>query len=288
MKLLILGGDGMLGHQLVQSLAPRHEIQATLRLRATAYTRMPKEILERAIFGVEAADFASIERVIESARPQAVINAIGAIKQRSEARDAVKSIEINALLPHKLACACDVMDARLIQISTDCVFSGRKGGYREADVPDPEDIYGRSKLLGEVTGPGAITLRSSIIGLELNHRDSLVEWFLAQNGAIKGFRRAVFSGFTTLEMARIVELVLLDHPEKQGLYHVSSAPIDKYTLLTKLRDRLDRDILIHADDDFQCDRSLDSSRFQSEFEYAPPTWDTMLDELSDQIRERDE
>jgi dTDP-4-dehydrorhamnose reductase len=270
----------MLGHQLVESWRDKHEVHASFRGAEPDYAK-PRP--ERAHYGVGIADLTALVRRV---RPAAVINAIGVVKQREQAKDAIVSIEVNSLLPHQLANICAEIGARLVQLSTDCVFSGRTGMYTEQDAADPGDLYGRSKLLGEVSGPGSITLRSSIIGLELSNKHSLVEWFLAQRGRIKGFRKAIYSGFTTLEMARIIEHVLLADPTRHGVYHVSSAPLDKLALLTKLRDLLKLDLELVPDDSFVCDRSLDSQRFRSEFEYVPPSWDAMLGELSSQIKER--
>lgn len=286
MKILVLGGDGMLGHQVVESLRARHEIQATVRSGIGAYSEIAKFLPEAVHYGIDALHYRAVQRVVESVRPDAVINCLGIVKQRIEAKDSIVSLETNALLPHRLADTCAQVGARLVQPSTDCVFSGRQGNYRESDFPDADDLYGRSKLLGEVEGQDCITLRTSIIGLELSRRQGLVEWFLGQRGTIRGFRKAIYSGFTTLEMARIIEHLLESNPQRSGLYHVSSAPIDKYSLLTKLRDRLGRAIQIVPDDDFVCDRSLDSSRFQAEFAYTPPSWDTMIDEFASQIEER--
>lgn len=286
MRLLILGADGMLGHQLALSLAPRHAIVGTVRGPRADYAgcaaMLPAQLHDR----IDAADFASVLGVLDSVRPDAVVNAIGIVKQRSESKHAIPSIEINALLPHRLAIACRERGARLLHLSTDCVFSGRKGHYAEDDPADAEDLYGRSKLLGEVGDPGSLTLRTSIIGLELARRKSLIEWFLAQRGTIRGYRQAIYTGFTTLEMARIVEHALLAQPERSGVYQASSEPIDKYTLLVKLRDRLGRDLAIEPDDEFRCDRSLTSDRFRRDFDYSPPTWDEMIDELAVQIQER--
>lgn len=286
MNILILGADGMLGHQLVETLSSRHDVVGTLRLDANSYGAIAGFLPETALYGVDVQDYRSVARAITAVRPDAVINAVGIVKQRPESKHAITSIEINALLPHRLAVACAEIGARLIHMSTDCVFSGRQGNYVETDFADADDLYGRSKLLGEVSDAGSVTLRTSIIGLELSRKRSLVEWFLAQRGGIKGFRRAIYSGFTTLEMARIIEHVLVGHPGKSGVYHVSSAPIDKYALLCKLRDRLGRSIEIAPDDDFSCDRSMLSRRFQEEFGYVPPSWDAMIDELGTQIEAR--
>jgi len=286
MKILVLGADGMLGHQLVESLGPRHDVVGTLRLDANSYVPIAGFLPKTAVYGVDVQDYGSVARAIALVRPDAVINAVGIVKQRPESKHAISSIEINALLPHRLAISCAEIGTRLIHVSTDCVFSGRQGNYVETDFADADDLYGRTKLLGEVSDAGCITLRTSIIGLELSRKKSLVEWFLAQNGAIKGFRKAIYTGLTTLEMARVIEHVLVGHSGKRGVYHVSTAPIDKYTLLCKLRDRLGRSIEIAPDDDFSCDRSMLSRRFQEEFGYVPPSWDAMIYELGTQIEAR--
>jgi dTDP-4-dehydrorhamnose reductase len=213
-----------------------------------------------------------------------VVNAAGIVKQRADTHDSIPNIAINALLPHRVASLCAASGARLIHISTDCVFSGLEGRYTEASTPDPRDLYGQSKLLGEVHAPHCLTLRTSMIGPEISRKTGLLEWFLAQRGSIKGFRRAIFSGFTTLELTRIVERLALHYPAAHGLYHVSAAPISKYDLLAMLGERLPVDVSIAPDDAFHCDRSLDSSRFRAQFSYAPPAWEEMLDELALAIR----
>ncbi|NOU10917.1 MAG: SDR family oxidoreductase, partial [Nitrospira sp.] len=190
-------------------------------------------------------------------------------------------------LPHRLALLCRTIGARLIHFSTDCVFSGRKGNYRETDQPDAEDIYGRTKLLGEVSEPHCLTLRTSMVGPELSRKTGLLEWFLAQRGqTVKGFTKAIFSGFPTSELARIVELVLTDVPAIHGLYHVAAQPISKYDLLTLVRDRLHVPVTIERDVTFQCDRSLDASRFHQDTGYLPPAWEAMIDDMAHHMTER--
>ena len=288
MRILILGGGGMLGHQLAASYQSIHEIFVTVRGNregsGLADLLSPKQVLEQ----VDVLDKAQLEKIFEQVKPEAVINAVGVIKQRDDASVAIPSIEINSLLPHRLSELCMQAGARLVHLSTDCVFSGEKGFYAESDVPDARDLYGRSKLLGEVTDPHTVTLRTSIIGLELRHKKSLIEWYLAQSGAIKGFTRAIYSGFTTAEMARIIERVLLQHPELNGLYQVASEPINKYQLLSCLNELLGRDDLeIVPDAEFVCDRSLNGELFKQATGYQPPSWDNMLAELGEQIKERD-
>ncbi len=284
MKVLVLGGDGMLGHELFLHLRARHETKVTLRQPLAAYSSKGLFTGGNAYAGVDARAYAALERVLEDYRPDAVVNAIGIVKQRPESEDAIVSIEVNALLPHRLALSCRRLGARVVHLSTDCVFSGDKGRYGEEDRPDALDIYGRSKLLGEVGGEGAITLRTSMIGLGLYRKTSLVDWFLAQHGRVQGYRNAIFSGLTTRELSRVIAMLLEKHPQASGLFHVSASAISKYELLMKLRDRLQAPVEIVPADEPRIDRSLDSRRFRRVFGYEPPSWDQMLDELAGEIR----
>jgi dTDP-4-dehydrorhamnose reductase len=284
MRVLILGGDGMLGHQLLKHFAPRHETRVTLRQPLGAYASFRLFTPDNAYAGVDLTTMAGLRPVLADFRPDAIVNAAGIVKQRPTAEEAIPSLEINALLPHRLALLCGEIGARLVHMSTDCVFSGREGNYRETDPADAEDLYGRTKYLGEVHSPGAITLRTSIIGTELSRKTGLLEWFLAQQGTIRGYRHAIFSGFTTIEMARIIERLLTGFPAASGVYHVSSAPISKYDLLGLFKTALGRSVEILPYDEFRCDRSLDSTRFRSEFGYRPPEWPSMVGELARAIQ----
>jgi dTDP-4-dehydrorhamnose reductase len=280
MRILVLGGDGMLGHQLLKSLSSRHEVKVTLRQNLAVYQQYGLFVESNSYAGIDVRSFARISEVMADFQPDAVINAVGIVKQRIEAKESIPSIEINALLPHRLSVLCRVAGVRLIHLSTDCVFSGKKGNYRENDPPDADDLYGRSKYLGEVHESHCLTLRTSIIGYELSRKKSLLEWFLSQTGTVKGFTGAIYSGFTTKEMSRIIEMVLLKNTDAHGLYHVTSDPINKYDLLLLFRDKFDKDIEVVRDGDFVCDRSMDSARFRRDFDYVPPTWDAMIAELA--------
>lgn len=288
MKILVLGADGMLGHQLVASLRGRHDVAGTVRQPANMYASLADALPGKVFASVDTRDFPLVEDAFSTFAPDAVVNAVGIVKQRKEAKDAIDSILVNALLPHRLAELCVRHGVRLVHLSTDCVFSGRQGRYTDDALHDARDLYGRSKSMGEVEGPGVTTLRTSIIGLELARKASLIEWFLAQAGEIRGFTRAIYSGFTTLEMARIIEALLLRPEAVFGIYNVSSDPIDKYTLLSALNERLGSPVTVRPDDSFECDRSLDSLRFRATFGYEPPSWDRMLDELAGQIHARAE
>jgi dTDP-4-dehydrorhamnose reductase len=239
------------------------------------------EVLDpvRIVPGVRAEEPRTIARALDETRPDAVVNCIGIVKQAVD--DPEPAIRINALFPHRLAAACRERGARLIHVSTDCVFSGEKGGYVESDLPDPVDTYGRSKLLGEPATPGALTIRTSMIGRELATSHGLLEWFLAQSGgSVRGFRRAVFSGPTTPVLSRAIADVIERHSELDGLYHLSAEPISKHDLLVKLRDAFALDVEIEPDDSVVIDRSLDSSRFREAAGWQPPTWLEMVAELA--------
>ena len=271
----------MLGHQLLRHFSAHHDTRVTLRQALEHYSRYGLFKSDNAYGAIDARSTDSLRKVLADFRPEAVINAIGLVKQRPVAQEAIPNIEINALLPHKVALLCMEVGARLVHMSTDCVFSGRRGNYRESDPSDAEDLYGRAKFLGEVSDAPCLTLRTSIIGRELSRKTGLLEWFLAQRGkTVKGFRNAIFSGFTTAEMSRIIEQLLVAHPRASGLYHVSAEAISKYELLRKINDALGLNITVVPESEPRCDRSLDSTRFRDEFGYHPPTWDAMVSELA--------
>jgi dTDP-4-dehydrorhamnose reductase len=253
-------------------------VRATLHYPLAHYCQWPLFHADNSFDNVDVRAPEALARTFGQFQPQAVVNCVGVVKQRHDA-NVLETIEINAAVPHRIARLCHDAGVRLIHLSTDCVFSGRRGMYSEADTADAEDLYGRTKYLGELHAPHCVTLRTSFIGRELSGRLGLLEWFLAQKEPVKGFRRAIFSGFTALELCRIIERLLTQFPAASGLYHVSSAPIDKCTLLHLLRDHFGVKIDIKDDGAVVVDRSLDSSRFRREFEYQPPAWADMVKEL---------
>ena len=270
----------MLGHRLFLHLKGRHEVRVTLRRELPDYAEFGLFSAADAFCGVDA-ETGAVETVVTGFHPDAVVNCIGIVKQIAAAHESIPSIEVNALFPHRLAAVCRAAAARLIHLSTDCVFSGDKGMYTETDFPDARDLYGRTKLLGEVSGEGCLTLRTSIIGRELRRKTGLLEWLLAQKGkSIRGFRNAIFSGFSTIELSRVIERILVAYPGAHGMYHVSSAPITKFDLLMLLKAELKLDVDITPDDTFHCDRSLDSRLFREQFGYTPPSWAAMAAEIA--------
>jgi len=287
-RILILGGNGMLGHQLLKSWQGKHDVRVTLRGDENRYTQYELFSPENSYYDTDVHDLDRLQKVMVDFGPQAVVNAIGIVKQRQPVKEAMVSIEINALLPHHLALMCANAGSRMVHMSTDCIFSGKTGYYDEQAISDAEDLYGRSKFLGEVDQPHVITLRKSTIGLELAGAHGLVEWFLRQRGIIKGYRKAIYSGLISNELARVIEDILVNHPGLSGIWNVASAPINKYALLVQLSQRLGRnDIEIEPDDNFICDRSLNGAAFREKTGYIAPSWADMLDELAIQIKERD-
>jgi len=281
LTILILGAGGMLGHRLWLACRERHQVVATARQSSRALAEAVPDAVRDLVPGVDASQFDSVVRAVAEARPEVVVNCIGIVKQRPEAKDPIASLTVNALFPHRLADLCRAAGARLIHVSTDCVFSGARGGYVESDIADADDLYGRTKLLGEVTGRGALTLRTSIIGREIGRGQGLVEWFLAQPGpSVPGYSRAIFSGVTTHELSRVVLMVVERFPALEGLYHVAAEPIAKSDLLQLLNDAYGCGHAIGAVDQPAIDRSLYGSRFRAATGWQAPTWPEMIHELA--------
>lgn len=279
--MLVLGATGMLGSTLVRELGrvPGIELHATARDVASLPADMRSVLGERAV-ELEVLDDAGRRRVLEQVLPDVVVNAIGVVKQAPEVSDLVATVQINSLLPHQLALECDAVGARLVHVSTDCVFSGRRGLYSETDVPDPVDFYGRSKLVGEVVGDRHLTVRTSIIGNEVRRHSSLLDWFLSQDGTVvRGFARAVYSGVTTVEFARFLREVVLPTPGLSGLYQLSSDPITKFDLLHLVADEYGWSGEIVRDEDFACDRSMTGDLLADATGYRPPAWPEMISAL---------
>ena len=277
MRFLVLGGGGMLGHKLLQRLRQEFEVAGSIRASQPGSV-LAKALPDVRLFGGVSADApASVEDVLHSFRPHVVANCIGIIKQIAEAKDPVPSITVNALFPHQLARLCGRYDARLIHFSTDCVFSGTRGCYTENDPPDAQDLYGRSKLLGEVVGPGCLTIRSSIIGHEPRAGMGLLEWFMAQRGnRVRGFANALYTGLTTPAMSDLVARAAREWPDLDGLWQVASEPISKYDLLGIVNRVYGLGITIERDDEFHCDRRLDGGRFRTRTGWSAPSWETMI------------
>ena len=276
-RILVLGASGMLGNAVFRYFAQNstHDVVGSIRSERTKQ-RLPDHIQRFAIIGGSVDDPDALIRLLDEAEPTLVINCVGLIKQVDDGKNPLTAIPINSILPHRLAKLCSLVGSRLVHLSTDCVFSGNKGMYVETDTPDASDVYGRTKLLGEVDYPNAITLRTSIIGHELDGANSLIGWFLAQTEPVKGFNKAVFSGIPTVEIARIISDCVIPNPELRGLYHLSAEPIDKATLLRLVAKAYGKDIEIHDDDRLVIDRSLDSTRFRKATGFRPLAWPDLI------------
>lgn len=280
MKVLVLGTSGMLGNAMLRTLAENANLEAYGTARSVSVRRFfAPELHERIIAGVDVENLDSLTGVLAELKPQVVVNCIGLVKQLADADDPLAALPINAMLPHRLARLCKLGGARLVHISTDCVFAGTKGNYVETDPSDAMDLYGKSKFLGEVAYPHTITLRTSIIGHELASDHGLIGWFLAQEGQVKGYARAVFSGLPTVELARVVRDVVLPQPEISGLYHVASRPISKLSLLKLVAETYGKSIEIVPDDAVVIDRSLNAGRFHSATGYMAPPWSELIKKM---------
>lgn len=276
-KILVLGASGMLGNAVFRVLAgsPQSDVVGTVR-SSRSVGLLPNILRERLISGFDVENSDTLVFLFSKIRPTVVVNCIGLVKQLAESDDPLQAIPVNSILPHRLARLCDAVGARLVHMSTDCVFSGKEGMYTEADFADADDLYGRSKFLGEVDYPNAITLRTSIIGHERDGARSLINWFLSQEGRVKGYARAVFSGLPTVEIARIIRDYVIPNPELHGIFHLSAEPINKFDLLTLVAEVYGKSIEIVSDDKLVIDRSLDSTRFRQATGFSPEPWPELI------------
>jgi dTDP-4-dehydrorhamnose reductase len=278
MRVLILGVTGMLGNAVFKVLSEdsEHEVRGTIRSPDSA-KHFPSATRSRLVDGIDVLDRDALVRLLDRVRPEAVINCTGIIKQLEAANDPLAILPINAMFPHQLAGLCGLAGARLISLSSDCVYSGRKGNYEESDPSDAEDLYGKSKHIGEVLGHRhAITLRTSGIGHELGTNNGLLEWFLSQEGKVKGYAKAIYSGIPSVELARTIRDFVLPHPELHGLYHISAKPVSKFELLTLIAGVYGKKIAIERDDSVAVDRSLNSRRFTEATGYIAPEWPALV------------
>ncbi len=290
MKVVVFGVTGMLGHAMFRILSEdsRLIVYGTARKEDTC-RYFSDQLNNRLITGVDVENYDSLVGVFTTVNPDVVVNCVGIIKQLPSADDPLQAIPINALLPHQLAMLCQKngKKARLIHFSTDCVFSGIKGNYIESDIPDSWDLYGRSKLLGEVDCVHAVTLRTSMIGHELSGKRSLLNWFLAQEKSVRGFARAIFSGLTTVELARVVHNVILRWPDLYGIYHVGAQAINKFELLNLISKIYQKEIEIIRDESLVVDRSLNSERFMKATGYVSPEWPLLIQNMYDLNSQRE-
>ncbi len=282
MRILVLGGSGLLGHKLVQCWQSEFDVWSTLRGRFIDYARFGIFDRAKTIENLSVLDTTTVAATIAKIKPDVIFNAVGIVKQVPTAKNAVDTLLINSVLPHQLATIAEKVGARLIQISTDCVFEGTTGNYSEGDRPDATDLYGKSKNLGEVVAANCLTLRTSIIGRELATAHGLVEWVLSNRGEkVQGYANAIFSGFPTVVLADIISNLIKNCPDMSGLYHVSSEPINKFDLLSLIKTSYDLDLDIERFDDFRLDRSLNSAKFRKETGFLPADWPELIERMAE-------
>jgi dTDP-4-dehydrorhamnose reductase len=275
-KILVLGATGLLGNAVFRGLskASNARVRGTIRHEAARGLFAPEHSSHLTV--VE--DIENPEqrvRLFDAFGPDLVVNCIAV--GRTAPADPMRSIAVYSVLPQRLSQLCRRSGTRLVQISSDGVFSGARGGYTEDDLPDANDVYGISKLLGEVTEPHAITLRTSIIGHELQSGSGLLEWFLSQQGRCSGYTRAIFSGFPTIVLADLIRDVVIPRPDLHGIYHVATRPISKFDLLRLVAERYGKKIELMPDDRASPNRSLVADRFERATGYVAPDWPTLVD-----------
>lgn len=280
MKVLIVGASGMIGSTVLRVLSEKSEWQVYGTVRDLRVKRFFSEAIgKRLIADIDVENPDLLIKVLDQIRPDVVVNCAGLTKHKPEADDPLVSVPINALMPHRLAAMSKLVGARLIHVSTDCVFSGEKGGYSESDFVDARDVYGKSKALGEVLYPHTITLRTSTIGHELQSKYGLLDWFLSQEGHCKGYTRAIFSGLPTVVFAQVMRDVVIPNRQLTGLYHVAAEPIDKYQLLKLIAEVYGKSIDILPDDRLVIDRSLNADRFREVTGYTAPEWPELINAM---------
>jgi len=279
-RVLVVGANGLLGHSVVRALSPHLDVWALTR-RPTATSHLLTRWIDhsRWIGGMDADHEQHLAAAFATSRADVVVNCAGVIKQRDGG--STDMWRVNACLPHILTRLTNDRGARLVHVSTDCVFSGRRGAYCELDDLDADDVYGRSKALGEPVGEHVLTLRSSHIGIELAPGPSLVEWLISQRGRrIDGYRGVRYSGLAVTSTARLIRTIVEDHRRLTGTFHVAATPITKDALLRKLSAALELDVDVVSVDTPTIDRSLDGRTFAARTGLAVPDWDEMLAEIA--------
>lgn len=278
-KILVLGANGMLGYSIFKYFSLKSSYKTAGILRSKQFLKyFNKNEIDNLFFLKDIRNFKSLEKYLINFQPNYVINCIGIIKQSKKLDDPISIIEINSILPHRLAVICKKINSKLIHFSTDCVFNGKKGNYIESDKPNADDIYGKSKFLGELNYSNNLTIRTSIIGHELVNNLSLLNWFLSQNEKVEGYSKAVFSGLPAVYIAEILEKFILES-SLSGLYHLSSEPIDKYTLLCMIAKTYNKKIEIINSNKLVIDRSLNSARIKKELDLIIPSWNDLIKKM---------
>lgn len=287
MRILILGGNGMIGHKMYQIISKKYDdTWVTLRNGLNTYKYGFIYNRNRVIDNIDLSNFVRIEVELNHLMPDVIINASGITIRRGVNAILSNSIITNSALPHFLNEWVVKHNKRLIHFSTDCVFSGRKGDYFENDFKDAYDNYGLTKSLGEVNNSAnAITLRGSMIGRELENKTELLEWFLLQSfNTITGYSKVIYSGITTIQMAKIVQTLIESFPYLSGVFNVSSVPISKFMLLTLFENEFKIGSEIISDDSIVSNKNLISNKLYSILNIPIPNWDDMINQLGEDCK----
>lgn len=268
-KILILGSTGMLGHVFYNTVKQQSHYEVVdLVFR--------NKLNEDSII-CDVTDKDRVTEVIKDVQPDVIVNCIGVLIKGST-HNPSNAIYINSFLPHHLLGIAEEIGAKLVHVSTDCVFSGDKGGYVESDFRDADDVYGRSKALGELFGNDSLTIRTSIIGPEIKAAgEGLLHWFLNQEGTINGYTEAYWGGVTTLELSKAILAAL--EQNLTGLINVTNGKaISKFDMLQLFKTEFNRDQLqVEPFEGKKVDKSLKSER--SDFNYQVPSYSEMFKEM---------
>jgi dTDP-4-dehydrorhamnose reductase len=279
-KILILGATGLLGNTLLKYFSSKKNFKCCGAIRKNSDIAKLKNIKNIKLYKINYKNKKNIQKVFNKIKPNIIINCIGVVKQVTYKKQLSEIVRVNSFLPHHLAELINLQrKIRFIHFSTDCVFLGTKGNYKEIDMPDAYDVYGRSKLLGELSYPNTLTLRTSIIGHELKTNYSLLNWFLSQNKTIEGYKNAFFSGLSALEVAKFLDKFVIPNKKIKGLFHLSGKVISKYDLLNLIKAVYKKDIKININRKMKIDRSLNSNSLKRITGYKPKSWNKIIKEM---------
>lgn len=281
MKVLIFGVTGMLGHQMFKYFCENTCLEVFGVVRSPFdrqlfpnYTSYNIPILD----DIYSSD--KISKLLFEYNPDVVINCIGAVKQAEHLKP-IDFIKVNSVFPHLLNGLTSIRNIRIIHFSTDCVFGEGPGTFTENDTPICKDIYGRSKLLGEITNCDlSMTIRTSIVGRELKNKYGLLEWFLNSGNVVRGYTNSYFTGLSTIRVSEVVGDIILSNKIYSGLYHLAAEKISKFELLLLFNDHfnLEKNIVPYALEG-KIDRSLDGTKLANKINLPKISWKQMVKKL---------
>tara|TARA_Y100000766_G_scaffold110909_1_gene94924 strand:+ start:130 stop:1002 length:873 start_codon:yes stop_codon:yes gene_type:complete len=282
MKIIILGCTGLLGNTITKNFLQNYDYEIYPIIRDFSKIKFFKQEYHKNFVEIlNILDLSELEKTITPIKPDIIINCLGLTNKFSNnnAFEIQEFIEINSLFPHKLYQLCMQLNIRLIHFSSDCIFSGKKGAYSETDIPDPIDIYGKSKLLGELDYENCITIRKSVIGHELFSKNGLLEWFIDQNEVVQGYKKVIFSGLTALELSRLLAIYIIPSKNLKGIINVTGPSITKYDLLKKIARVYKKSINIIPNESVISNRSLNGSKFSNLSGYQPKSWNELINSM---------